>query len=96
MLTQVTNLGALKFGKPYKFNFIVKNEGGKGVNVTKLSVGCTSCTKAEMKNKYIGPAEEGIIDIEFTPGVLGKNRKSVTLVTDDGNLKMEFTADVES
>ena len=88
-------MGVLKFGKPFKFNLLVKNDGNKSITVNKLSVGCTSCTKATMQNSHIGPTEEGVIDVEFTPGVVGRNRKSITVITDEGNLKMEFVADVQ-
>lgn len=96
MLIQVTNLGALKFGKPYNFNLIVKNTGDSPVTVNKISVGCTSCTKAKMAKNILGAGEEGIVEVEFTPGTLGTQRKSVTLSFDGDSYRMEFIANVES
>jgi hypothetical protein len=96
MLTQVVDLGVLKFGRPSKFNLIVKNSGNNPITVNKVSVGCTSCTKAKLSRNTIGAGEEALVEVEFTPGTLGQQRKSVTLSYDGGSLKMEFTANVES
>lgn len=90
----MTDLGTLKFGKPYNFNFIVKNDSSNKVELKKLSVGCTSCTKATCPVTTIGPTEEAVINVVFTPGTMGKQRKSVVVKYDDTSLKMEFVADV--
>ena len=90
----MTDLGTLKFGKPYNFNFIVKNDSRDSVELKKLSVGCTSCTKATCPVTTVGPTEEAIINVVFTPGTMGKQRKSVVVQYNDTSLKMEFTANV--
>ena len=89
-------MGKLTFGKPYNFNVVVKNNGNDPITVSKISVGCTSCTKAKMVKNIIGASEEGIVEIEFTPGTLGAQRKSVTLNYEGGFFKTEFIANVES
>lgn len=96
MLTQVTDLGRIKFGKPYSFKYILKNNGTKEVKINTLTVGCTSCTKASAAANKLGPTEETTINVVFTPGTLGKNRKSINVAYDDSSLKLEFIADVES
>lgn len=96
MLTQVTDLGRIKFGKPYSFKYILKNNGNKELKITKLSVGCTSCTKASTTTDRLGPTEETTINVVFTPGTVGRNRKNINVAYDDTSLKLEFIADVES
>lgn len=92
----MTNLGKLKFGKPYSFNFVVKNDGKEPATLSKISVGCTSCTKATCPTTIIPATQEATIDIVFTPGTLGKQRKSVVVHYNDTSLRMEFVADVEN
>lgn len=96
MLMPVLNLGTLKFGKPHNFDIVVKNGGNNPVIINKISVGCTSCTKAKMSKSTIGASEEGMVHVEFTPGTMGQQRKSVTLSYEGGSFKIEFTANVES
>lgn len=96
MLTQVIDLGKIKFGKPHSFNMTFRNDSNKDVTVTKLVVGCSSCTKAQIRNTILHPSDIGVIETVFTPGTLGKQKKNVSVLTDNGTLKLEFTADVEN
>ena len=95
MLTPVTDLGTLKFGEPYSFRFLLKNNGDREVTVTKLTAGCSSCTKLSMPRMYIGPTEQGVVNVVFTPGTLGPQRKSITVTYDNQSLRLEFIADVK-
>jgi len=88
------DLGKIKFGKPTSFNFTVKNDGNTPVQITKLWVGCSSCTKAECKKAMLADGECTTIDVVFTPGTIGQQRKNVQ-VQWNGNqvIKLEFTAE---
>lgn len=88
------NLGKVKFGKPHSFTFCLENNGNQTITVDKLVVGCNSCTKASLKKTIIRPSESVLLDVVFTPGSLGDQKKFITvkwggLVND---LKLAFTA----
>lgn len=87
------DLGQVKFGKPVNFSFDVKNTGNRPLQITKLWVGCSACTKATAKKIMIVDGGCTTIDVVFTPGSLGPQNKTVQ-VQWDGNqvLKLEFTA----
>lgn len=87
------NLGDIKFGKTVKFSFDVKNCGQQPIEITKLWVGCSSCTKATTRKVRLADGECSTVDVEFTPGSLGPQNKSVQIQW-NGNqvLKLEFTA----
>lgn len=88
------NLGSIPFGKPKEFSFTVKNEGKVPVQITKLWVGCSSCTKATAKKAMLADGECTTIDVIFTPGTVGTQNKNVQ-VQWNGNkvIKLEFTAE---
>lgn len=89
------DLGSLKFGKPNTFTFLVKNDGTDQLEITKLVVGCGSCTTATTHKTKLEPQEEIPINVTFTPGRTGKQTKHVTVrYNADSTLKLEFTADV--
>lgn len=89
----IKELGALKFGRPHRFNFLVENKGERPVEF-KLQVGCTSCTKASTTSNIINPASQMPINVVFTPGSTGLQKKNLSVVYDDSVLKLEFTANV--
>jgi hypothetical protein len=89
------NLGRLKFGRPTGFNFQVKNETTRQIEITKLVVGCGSCTKANIVKTKLQPEEEATIDVVFTPGSTGPQKKHITVKYDANSvLRLEFTAEV--
>lgn len=87
------NLGNVKFGKPVKFSFDVKNSGHQPIQITKLWVGCSACTTATTKKVMLADGECTTINVVFTPGSIGNQNKNVQ-VQWNGNqvLKLEFTA----
>lgn len=96
MLTTIQSpidLGQVKFGKTVKFSFDVKNSGKVPIQITKLWVGCSSCTKASTRKAMLADGECTTVDVEFTPGSIGPQRKNVQIQW-NGNqvLKLEFTA----
>lgn len=88
------DLGRIPFGKPTHFQFDVKNAGKVPVQITKLWVGCSSCTKASCRKAMLADGECTTIDVTFTPGTIGTQRKNVQ-VQWNGNevIKLEFTAE---
>lgn len=88
------NLGRIKFGKAFPFTYSVKNTGTSPLEITKLVVGCTSCTKANTAKTKLAPGEESQIDVVFTPGSIGTQKKFVIVRWDNVNeLKLSFTAE---
>lgn len=89
----IKDLGNIKFGRPQTFTFTVKTD--TECEITKLVVGCGSCTKASINKTKLKPEESADINVIFTPGSTGKQTKHVTVRYDaDSVLKLEFTADV--
>lgn len=88
-------MGTIKFGLKHSFKLLVRNDSQKDMTLNRLTVGCTSCTKAATSKRHLSPSEIAVIDVEFTPGVLGPQKKSVTLSYDDTSLRLEFIADVK-
>jgi hypothetical protein len=88
------NLGSIPFGKPHKFQFTVKNEGCEPIQITKLWVGCSSCTKAEVKKAMLADGECTTVDVTFTPGSIGIQNKNVQVQwNEDKVIKLSFTAE---
>lgn len=87
------DLGDIPFGKPTNFSFTVKNEGRVPIEITKLWVGCASCTKATTHKAKLADGECTTINVVFTPGTIGKQQKNVQ-VQWNGNqvLRLDFTA----
>lgn len=65
------------------------------MEITKLVVGCGSCTKASTEKTIIQPDEETLVNVIFTPGRTGIQTKHISVrYNGDMILKLEFTADV--
>jgi len=96
MLIAETNnidLGRIQFGKPHTFQIPVTNKGGKTISITKVAVGCTSCTKAHIAGNRMDPGQTKNVNVTFTPGTLGPQKKSIIVYWDTTSiLKLEFTA----
>lgn len=86
----IKDIGRVKFGQVHTFDFHVTNTGDKVIRIKKLQVGCSSCTVAKIKKPLIGPGETAVINVEFTPGTISKQRKHIDVLYDDTSLKLEF------
>lgn len=88
------DLGRIPFGKPTHFQFDVKNTGKVPLQITKLWVGCSSCTTASCRKAKLADGECTTIDVTFTPGTKGPQKKNVQ-VQWNGNqvIKLEFVAE---
>ena len=89
------NLGRLKYGKATGFLFNILNASQTDAEITKIVVGCGSCTKASTLKTKLGPNESTDINVVFTPGSTGAQKKHITVrYNADSVLTLEFTADV--
>jgi hypothetical protein len=77
------NLGDLKFGKPYNFDFVITNTGTEAYMISNISVGCSACTTATLEKQTITVGESIKVHVEFVPGSRGINRKTITLTYED-------------
>lgn len=93
---QEKDLGNLKFGKPHNFNYIITNSGDTIITVTKLLLGCQSCTTASISKQVIGVGQSSSIDVTFTPGSTGIQNKSLIVQYTDSftqdQLSLKFKA----
>lgn len=97
--TAVILLGNIAYGKTYNFTYTVKNEYINELTIDKVVAGCRSCTEATIDNKVLAPGEEGTISVAFTPGRVGKDVKSLTVINRTGgrvrpNLLLQFKYNV--
>ena len=91
----IKSLGEIRFGKSTSFKYSVTNEGSNPLEITKIVVGCGSCTKASTTKTKLLPGETSEIDVQFTPGSIGSQKKYITVKYDDIQvLSLQFTADV--
>lgn len=91
---QSINLGKLKFGMPYNFTYTITNTGSNPVVIDKLSVGCSSCTKAHTDTAAISPGNSTIIHVTFTPGSTGMQSKNIVVNYGSDTLRLDFKAEV--
>lgn len=89
-------LGNLKFGKPHKFEYIITNSGEKTIVVTKLVLGCNSCTEASLVKQVLGVGQSTDLQVTFTPGATGLNSKNIIVQYSEGekaeHLNLTFKA----
>lgn len=82
-------LGLLTFGRPYFFNYIVKNESNVVVSIHRVVAGCSSCTIASADKEVLKPGEETQISVQFTPGNTGKQTKKIIVEYNAGNIPVK-------
>lgn len=93
---QEIDLGNLKYGKGYNFKYNLYNNSSNIININKIVKGCGSCTKAFIDKNIIKPNESAVINVEFTPGSTGINRKTIqVLYNSSDNLILSFKSYVE-
>lgn len=91
---KLKDLGSIKFGQVYKFNYKLVNAGDNDVTINKLQVSCSSCTSATSSKKLVRPGEEVIVNVTFTPGTVSKQRKHIDVLCSDGHgVRLEFIGD---
>lgn len=90
---QLKDLGDLKYGQVYKFNYKLVNAGDNDVHINKLQVSCSSCTTASINKKIVKPGEEVLVNVTFTPGTINKQRKHIDVLYDSTGLRLEFVGE---
>lgn len=85
---QMIDLGTVGLEKERKFNYLITNDSDKEVKVTKLTVGCNSCTKAMLNMPLLSPGQSAPIEVIFTPNSTGVNIKSVNIDYEQGGVHM--------
>lgn len=96
---QIKELGNLKFGEPFNFDFKVTNNSDDLVVITKLVKSCSACTEASINKNVLPPKDSATLSVVFTPGVTGDHKKEIQILHTLGrkpsqNLKVTFKAKV--
>jgi len=96
---QSINLGNLPYGIPYSFKFILTNRHSEPVTIVSLQAGCASCTTAVASKSVVSPYDTVDVNITFTPGSTGANKKYINIFYSKGGVAMpqyevNFTAAV--
>lgn len=97
----VKQLGVLQYGKTYNFTYLLTNDYERQVTIKKVIAGCHSCTTTSVDNKQLAPGEQTNLNVSFTPGALGANLKSLTVLFNTGsiqrpNLHLQFKSTVNA
>lgn len=86
------DLGTIKFGQIYEFEYEITNTLGKDMIINKVQVSCSSCTKATMPRKIKGK-QKAILKVTYTPGAVGNSNKWIDILYDgDQHLRITFKA----
>lgn len=93
------DLNKLTLGKTYGFSYILENTSTSPILIKKIVRGCGSCTEAECKSPNVEPGKKTLIDVKFTPGSTGINKKTLQVIYtgEDGveqNLNLTFGGSV--
>lgn len=90
--TETVDLGVIKFGKVYEFEYEIANTIGKDMLINKVQVSCSSCTSATLPKKIKGN-DTAIMKVKYTPGTVGNALKYINILYDnDQVLRVNFKA----
>ena len=86
------DFGEVKEGKILRYNFILKNNSSKTLNIKDAHTSC-GCTILNLNKKTLLPKEEAIIETEFdTKGISGDIEQHIYLYTDNSDQQIiKFT-----
>lgn len=88
------DLGKIKFGQPHSFTYEVTNTGDAPLEISKIVVGCNSCTKASTSKTKLKPEEASTINVTFTPGSIGSQKKFLVVKWNETQrLELSFIAE---
>ena len=86
------DLGIIKFGQIYNFEFDIENTLEKDMVINKLQVSCSSCTTATLPKKLKGLSKSKM-KVTYKPGVAGTASKWIDIIYDgDQVLRVKFKA----
>jgi len=78
---EIHNFGSINASEIVSYTFTFRNEGTKTLTITEIDSGC-GCTEVKIKNKTIGPKEEGQIEVIYnSAGEVGRQLKIITLTS---------------
>lgn len=84
------NFDQLKQGEKVSYEYELTNTGGSDLIIRKVNASC-GCTAVVMDNKVIKPGEKTGIKVTFnSAGKLGKQNKTVTVITNDPDKPREI------
>lgn len=92
---ELKDLGTIKFGQVYNFEFEIENTLEKDMVINKVQVSCSSCTTATMPKKVKGK-EKVIMKVTYKPGTTGTTSKWIDIRYDgDQVLRVNFKAAID-
>lgn len=86
--TPIIQLGKLKFGVPFVFEYTITNNYPIGVTLDKMVASCSACTKLSIDKKFLEPREKARMTVRFTPGSLGAQTKHIKLYAYAGDAQL--------
>ncbi len=97
---QSINLGNLPYGIAHQFKFVLTNRYSQPITIVDLKAGCASCTTAVASKSIVGPYDTVDLNVTFTPGSTGANKKYINIFYSKAGVGMpqyevSFTATVK-
>lgn len=89
MYIENIDLGTLPINKKYNFSAIIRNDKTFPITITKIKVGCTSCTEASIVKNDIQSNEDVIMKVAYTPGSIGMHDKMIRVYYMENNIPLE-------
>jgi hypothetical protein len=87
---QVFNFDTITTKQKASYEFLVKNEGERELEIRAVKPTC-GCTAALPMKKSVLPGDSTYVKVEFNPeGYVGVNKKGVTLITNDPQNYKQF------
>jgi shikimate 5-dehydrogenase len=83
------NLGTLTANKKHNFVALVRNDSNFSIVITKLKVGCSSCTEATVRKYNLQPKEDVLMDVSYKPFSTGLHEKMITVFYTENNVEKE-------
>lgn len=92
--TQTHDFGAIERGTPVRFKFEFTNRGENPASIRDIRTSC-GCTAVDHSEGEIAPGEAGFVWIEYNAARAGRFRKTVQVLTDDGeHINLTITGEV--
>ena len=85
------DLGTLQQNKKHNFVALVRNDKNFPITVTRIKVGCSSCTEATIRKFTIQPKEDVLMDVKYTPFTVGPHDKYIKVYYTENNVPLEYT-----
>lgn len=90
MYIENINLGTIQSNKKHNFVALIRNDKEFPITITKLKVGCSSCTEAKVRKNIIEVKEDVLMDVMYKPFSIGTHEKTITIFYTENNVQLQY------